>query len=134
TTDATGNRLIAQGDTTGSALPSLPTPSTDPAVPGGLPAKPYDLSQSVRPQDKTNDIVHRFYTEQLQIGNGVLQPGADNNSKFVTWSDNKNLVLSFFDAAKLPEGLLAQQYTMDDNFFHAAYGGSFLQQPVRLPL
>jgi acid phosphatase len=26
----------------------------------------------------------------------------------------------------LPEGLLAQQYTMDDNFFHAAFGGSFL--------
>src|SRR5262249_37307525 len=35
-------------------------------------------------------------------------------------------VLSQFDATNLPEGLLAQQYTMDDNFFHAAYGGSFL--------
>jgi phospholipase C len=26
----------------------------------------------------------------------------------------------------MPEGLLAQQYTMADNFFHAAFGGSFL--------
>src|SRR5262249_51933600 len=31
-----------------------------------------------------------------------------------------------FNAANLPEGQLAQQYTLDDNFFHAAYGGSFL--------
>jgi acid phosphatase len=34
--------------------------------------------------------------------------------------------MSYFDATNLPEGLLAQQYTMDDNFFHAAFGGSFL--------
>ncbi len=46
--------------------------------------------------------------------------------KFVTWSDNGSLVFSYFDATNLPEGQLAQQYTLDDNFFHAAYGGSFL--------
>src|SRR5262245_18492892 len=125
-TDASGNLLIPQLDKNGVPLTTLPNPSTDPHVPGGLPARPYDLSQYVSPADRTNDIVHRFYTEQLQIGNGVLQPGAGNNNKFVTWSDNKNLVLSGFDATNLPEGLLAQQYTMDDNFFHAAYGGSYL--------
>jgi len=26
----------------------------------------------------------------------------------------------------MPEGLLAQKYTLADNFFHAAFGGSFL--------
>ena len=124
--DANGNLLTPQVDKNGNPIAFLPNPSTDPHVPGGLPAKPYDLAQYVQPSDKTGDIVHRFYTEQLQIGNGALQPGADNNSKFVAWSDNKNLVLSHFDATNLPEGQLAQQYTMDDNFFHAAYGGSFL--------
>jgi phospholipase C len=115
-----------QVDKNGNPLTTLPNPSTDPHVPGGLPAQPYDLSQYVAPDQKTNDIVHRFYTEQLQIGNGALQPGTGANNKFVTWSDNKNLVLSNFDASNLPEGQLAQQYTMDDNFFHAAYGGSYL--------
>src|SRR6266404_7915026 len=46
--------------------------------------------------------------------------------KFVTWSDNPGLVLSYIDATDLPEGKLAQQYTICDNFFHSAYGGSFL--------
>ena len=44
----------------------------------------------------------------------------------MTWSDNPGLAMSYFDATNLPEGQLAQQYTMDDNFFHASYGGSFL--------
>lgn len=46
--------------------------------------------------------------------------------KFVTWSDNPGLVLSYIDATGLPEGKLAQQFTICDNFFHSAYGGSFL--------
>jgi phospholipase C len=121
---------VTQVDKFGNPLTSLPTPSTDPSVPGvaGLPVKTYDLSQYVSPSDKTGDIVHRFYTEQLQIDNGKVDATSSTygNDKFVTWSDNKSLVLSQFDATNLPEGLLAQQYTMDDNFFHAAYGGSFL--------
>ncbi len=35
-------------------------------------------------------------------------------------------MLSYIDATELPEGKLAQQYTICDNFFHSAYGGSFL--------
>jgi hypothetical protein len=46
--------------------------------------------------------------------------------KFVTWSDNPGPVLSYIDPTNLPEGQLAQQYTLCDNFFHSAYGGSFL--------
>ncbi len=46
--------------------------------------------------------------------------------KFVAWSDAAGLVMSYYDATNMPEGKLAQQYTMDDNFFHAAFGGSFL--------
>jgi phospholipase C len=35
-------------------------------------------------------------------------------------------VLSYIDATDLPEGKLAQQFLICDNFFHSAYGGSFL--------
>jgi phospholipase C len=74
----------------------------------------------------TGDIVHRLYHEQLQIGNNVLEAGTGNMGKFVSWSDNGGLVLSYLDATEMPEGKLAQQYTICDNIFHSAYGGSFL--------
>ena len=46
--------------------------------------------------------------------------------EFVAWSNNGSLVQSYYDASSLPEGLLARQYLMCDRFFHAAFGGSFL--------
>ncbi len=82
---------------------------------------PYNIvtKANLQPSDKTGDIVHRFWHEQSQINHGKM-------NWFVTWSDNPGLVMSYFDATNLPEGRLAQKYTMDDNFFHAAFGGSFL--------
>jgi len=91
-----------------------------------LPLIPYDLTQYVANTDLTGDIIHRFYHEQLQIDNGVLEPKNGSLDKFVTWSDNPGLVLTYIDATNLPEGKLAQEYTLCDNFFHSAYGGSFL--------
>ena len=91
-----------------------------------LPLIPYDFMAYISANSKTGDIVHRFYHEQLQIDNGVLEPKNGDLDKFVTWSDNPGLVLSYIDATDLPEGKLAQQYTLCDNFFHSAYGGSFL--------
>jgi acid phosphatase len=117
---------IPQVDKFGNPLTTLPNPSTNPPVPGGLPVGPFDLSAYLQPSDHTNDIIHRFYHQQLQIDNGVLEPSNGKLDKFVTWSDNGSLVFSHFDATNLPEGQLAQQFTLDDNFFHAAYGGSFL--------
>ena len=81
--------------------------------------KPYDLGAYLAPDMRTGDIIHRFYTQQLQIDGGKMD-------KFVAWSDNGGLVMSSIDATNLPEGRLAQQYTLCDNFFHAAFGGSFL--------
>ena len=82
---------------------------------------PYNVvtQSNLQPSDKTGDIVHRYWHEQSQINHGKM-------NQFVTWSDNPGLVMSYFDATNLPEGKLAQQYTMNDNFFHAAFGGSFL--------
>jgi phospholipase C len=91
-----------------------------------LPLIPYDFTKYVAASNTTGDIIHRFYHEQLQIDNGLLEPSLGLLDKFVTWSDNPGLVLSYVDATDLPEGKLAQRYTLCDNFFHSAYGGSFL--------
>jgi phospholipase C len=91
-----------------------------------LPLIPYDFSDFVAPNSLTGDIVHRFYHEQLQIDNGALEAKVGDLDKFVTWSDNPGLVLSYLDSTPLPEGQLAQRFTLCDRFFHSAYGGSFL--------
>ena len=125
---------------TPSPLTGFPL-TTDPSFPsvGGklalasnhnlaLPLIPYDLTKYkyIAANALTGDIVHRFYHEQLQIDNGLLESKNGDLDKFVTWSDNPGLVLSYIDATNLPEGVLAQQYTLCDDFFHSAYGGSFL--------
>ena len=91
-----------------------------------LPLIPYDFTDYIAANAKTGDIVHRFYHEQLQIDNGVLESKIGDLDKFVTWSDNPGLVLSYIDSTPLPEGQLAQEFTLCDKFFHSAYGGSFL--------
>lgn len=77
------------------------------------------LNLGIDPTYITGDIYHRYWQEQYQINHG-------NNNLFVSWSDNPGLVMSHFDATYLPEGILAQQYTICDNYFHSAFGGSFL--------
>jgi phospholipase C len=117
---------------TGSGVPDPQFPSTGgnlaiaPNSTLALPLIPYDFTTFVPVNGLTGDIVHRFYHEQLQIDNGLLETKNGDLDKFVTWSDNPGLVLSYLDATSLPEGLLAQQYTLCDKFFHSAYGGSFL--------
>jgi phospholipase C len=94
-----------------------------------LPVKPYDLAEYAPPSTLTGDIIHRFWHQELQIDNGVLEPPASaaySGDKYVTWSDNQGLVFSAYDATNLPEGQLAQQYAIADNFYHSAYGGSYL--------
>ncbi len=92
---------------------------------------PWSLTSFIDPTVLTGDIYHRYWQEQFQIAGVVTNPNgtdsaAGNNSGFVTWSDNPGLVMSRFDATNLPEGVLAQQFTICDNFFHSAFGGSFL--------
>ncbi len=117
---------LAQRDRNGAPLAAAPAPlnggNPDPHFASLSPADallPFDLTRYIGPDVQTGDIVHRFYTQQLQIDGGKMD-------KFISWSDNGGLVMSYIDATNLPEGRLAQQYTLCDNFFHAAFGGSFL--------
>jgi phospholipase C len=67
----------------------------------------------------TNDPQHRFYQNQMQINGG-------KNDRFVAFSDVGALVMGYYDGSKLPLWNVAKTYTLADNFFMAAFGGSFL--------
>ncbi|WP_267225378.1 acid phosphatase [Dyella silvae] len=69
----------------------------------------------------TRDLVHRFYENQQQINEG-------KNDGFVAWSDTGAMVMGYYgdSAAHLRLWQLARQYTLCDNFFMGAFGGSFL--------
>jgi phospholipase C len=122
--------LLTPSPLKGAIDPQFPSANGKLALPANhnlpWPLIPYDFTTYIPADGFTGDIVHRFYHEQLQIDNGLLEAKNGDLDKFVTWSDNPGLVLSYLDATNLPEGQLAQQYTLCDNFFHSAYGGSFL--------
>jgi len=67
----------------------------------------------------TRDLVHRFYNNQMQIDGGKLD-------KYAAFSDAGGLSMGSYDGSSLPLYKLAQQYTLADNFFMGAFGGSFL--------
>src|SRR5215472_11225362 len=114
---------VTQVDKDGTPLGSAPQPKVgdapDTRFPASMPIAPYDANAYVPANQTTGDLIHRFYHEQLQIDGGKMD-------KFVVWSDNGGLVLSFYDATNMPEGKLATEFTMADNFYHSAFGGSFL--------
>ncbi|MGC2945956.1 acid phosphatase [Burkholderia ambifaria] len=69
----------------------------------------------------TRDLWHRFYQNQMQIAGG-------RNDQFAAWADSGGLVMGHYrnstDTLRLWN--LARQYTLCDNFFMAAFGGSWL--------
>ena len=69
----------------------------------------------------TRDLVHAFYNNQLQINGG-------RNDGFVAWSDAGALPMGYYgdNAANLRLWQIARDFTLCDNFFMGAFGGSFL--------
>ena len=69
----------------------------------------------------TRDLWHLFWQNQMQINGGA-------NNQFAAWADSGGLVMGYYGetAKTLDLYKIAQQYTMCDNFFMAAFGGSFL--------
>jgi acid phosphatase len=73
----------------------------------------------LRTLDVTRDMAHRFFENQMEINGGT-------NDMFAAWLDAGGLTMGHFDYSKDKLYALAQQYVLADNFFEAAYGGSFL--------
>ena len=119
---------VRQIDKNGQPYKTLPQPidtnkkppAPDPRFPADLPVQPFDIDHYAPPDQLIGDLTQRFYQEQQQIDGGKMD-------KFVAVnSTSGGLTLGYYDATNLPEGKLAQQYTLADNFFHAAFGGSML--------
>jgi phospholipase C len=85
----------------------------------GLPNGPFRADRYVSLEERTSDPVHRFYQEQEQIDGGKMD-------RFVAVSDTGALPMGYFDGSALPLYRLAQEYTLADRFFHAAFGGGLL--------
>jgi acid phosphatase len=127
------NGIANAGDTIrqvrkdGSPYMTLPQPlfqgRPDLRLPADLPVRPFDLARYVPPDQLTDNLVHLFYQEQYQINGGRMD-------KFVAWNDaggdHGGLAMSYYDVTDMPVGQLARQYTLCDNFFHSAFGGSWL--------
>jgi phospholipase C len=94
-------------------------PVADSRFPANLPNKPFEANKYVALNQMTGDLVHRFYQEQMQIDGGKMD-------KFAAVSDGGGLTMAYYDGRKLPLWDYAKHYVLADHFFHAAFGGSFL--------
>ncbi|TBW40061.1 acid phosphatase [Siculibacillus lacustris] len=132
--DAATDGQMKQLDRDGKPLSELPpvwggltaqgaTPVVSEAQTAHLPNKPFAIDDpkgfNTPLSVVTNDLWHRFYQNQMQIDGG-------RNDKFVAWADSGALVMGHYDGSQLPLWKIAQQYTLADNFFMGAFGGSFL--------
>ena len=128
---ANAAKAAPQVDKDGKVYDTLPAPlnsnkrdangkaTVDDRFPANLPNAPFLLTKYVPTSDITGDMWHRYYQEQYQIDGGKMD-------HFVAWADSAGLVMGYVDITKQPMYKYAQQFTLGDNFFHAAFGGSFL--------
>src|SRR3954451_497645 len=125
-----------QRDRDGSILAELPpvwagltapgvTPPITEAQPLHLPNRPFAIDD---PQGfntpiatATRDLWHLFWENQMQIDGG-------KNDMFAAWSNAGGLVMGHYASTPqtLPLWDIARRYTLADNFFMGALGGSFL--------
>ncbi|HUI58864.1 MAG TPA: acid phosphatase [Steroidobacteraceae bacterium] len=139
--DSHGNprrSYIPQKDRDGSILPELPqtwggvtaagwTPAVPQAASAGLPNAPFSIETAFTPATAlelstftvTRDLYHRFFEHQMEINGG-------GNDGFAAWADAGGLTMGHFDNSASRLYKLAQQYTLADEFFEGAFGGSFL--------
>jgi phospholipase C len=72
----------------------------------------------------TRDLVHEFYQEQFQLNDG-------QQNRYMTGSDSAGTTMGVYDTKLLPiyrylHGPAHPHYAIADDFFQAAFGGSFL--------
>jgi phospholipase C len=115
-----------QVDRDGAPLNTLPPvwkgKDPDPAFPRNLPNRPFRIDAppvNLALSTKTRDLIHEFYRNQEQINGG-------RNDRFVAASDAGGLAMGYYDGSTLPMWKWAQEYTLADNYFMGAFGGSYL--------
>ncbi len=92
----------------------------DASVPNG----PFDFTTYFQEGSITNDLLHRFYQEQLQINGGKMD-------SYALWNnESAGQSMGYWPTASLPVAQWMTAHpavvTVCDQFFHAGFGGSFL--------
>jgi acid phosphatase len=115
-----------QVDNDGRPLPHLPPvwkgSAPDPAFPADLPNRPFRIDAppiNLPLSVPTRDLVHKYYQNLEQIDGGKLD-------RYVAASDAGGLTMGYYDGSPLPMWKWAQEYTLADNYFTGAFGGSYL--------
>jgi phospholipase C len=129
-------RMSVQRDRDGSILKELPpvwggltvkgvTPPVTEAQTQHLPNAPFAIDDPKGFATSLDVITqspwHLFYQNIMQIAGG-------KNDKFVAYGNLGALVMGYYltNASNLPLWKVARQYTLADNFFMGAFGGSYL--------
>jgi phospholipase C len=108
-----------QVDSAGVAYTVLPPVTGSTAFPTNLPNNYFNIDQYVAANLMTPDVLHRYYQEQMQIDGGKMD-------KYTLYNTSASLAQGYYQTNMLPMLQFAQKYTLCDNFFHSAFGGSFL--------
>ena len=132
--------LIPQRDRDGSLLATLSrtwggvtmpnqAAAVSEAESAGLPNAPFRIDGmngyaggkgvALPPEIATRDLVHRFYSNAMQINGGA-------NDRFVAYADAGGLAMGYYDGSRMAMWNVAQRYVLADRFFMGAFGGSFL--------
>src|SRR5213594_5278794 len=116
----------SQLDHDGKPLPHLPPVyeggKPNPQFPLGLPNGPFRIDAppvNQRMDEVLPSPIHAYYHNREQINGG-------RNNLFVAMSTAGAWVMGYFDGSKMKLWKWAQEYTLADHFFMAAFGGSYL--------
>ena len=110
---------IIQVDSNDKPYTFLPPISGTSAFPTNLPNTYFNIDQYIPNDEITPDVLHRYYQEQLQIDGGKMD-------KYALYNTSAGLSQGYYKTSLLPLLGMAQKYTLCDNFYHSAFGGSFL--------
>ncbi|HEX4331852.1 MAG TPA: acid phosphatase [Usitatibacter sp.] len=115
-----------QRDHDGSVMPHLPpvfkADKPDPAYPAILPNGPFRIDAppvGKHINELTPGPIHLYYQNIEQIDGG-------RNDKFVAMTNVGGWVMGYYDGSHQKVWQWAQRYTLADNYFMGAFGGSFL--------
>lgn len=123
-----------QRDRDGSILKELPpvwggltargvTPAVTQDMSAHLPNAPFSVDTKegfdVGLNERTRDLWHRFYQNQMQINHG-------KNDGFVAWGNSGAMTMAHWNGAEMGMWKIAHKYTLADHFFMGAFGGSFM--------
>jgi acid phosphatase len=120
--DATGTQLAKLPQSWGGVTSPGFMPVITQAMSDNLPNAPYAMGETYSGfglSTITHDLVHRFFENQMQLDGG-------KNDRFAAYSDVGGLVMGYHDGSPMALWGIARRYVLADNFFMAAFGGSFL--------